>query len=445
MLIVEFSGVPGEIRGLEYVHKNYGVLPWADVMAPAINVARFGFTVNEDIVRYMDSADPNDFLTQDPAWAIDFAPNGERVKLGETMTRKRYADTLETIAQEGADAFYTGAIANATITALNASNGTMTLEDLANYTVALREPVNINYRGYKLTTMNAPSSGIVALSALNILEGYDGFGKPANLNLSTHRLDEALRFAYGQRAELGDPSFVDSLPEFTKDMISPETGKEIRSKISDDHTYGVSFYNPDGLESLETPGTSHVVTADASGMSVSLTTTVNLLFGSQLIIPETGVIMNNEMNDFSIPDTENAFGYLPSPANFVRPGKRPLSSITPVIVESPDGKLYYTIGAAGGSRILTSTVQNIINVLDRGLGVADALAQPRLHDQLSPSEITFEYSYDNRTVAYLKDLGHNVTWVAPGQSSAQGLRLLPSGIFEAAGEPRQKNSGGFVV
>lgn len=437
--------MPGELRGLEYIHKKYGDLPWADVMDPAIKLARFGFEVNEDIVKYMDSVDPNDFLTEDPAWALDFAPNGTRVGLGETMTRKRYANTLETIAQEGPDAFYTGAIANATITALQAADGIMTLEDLANYEVEIRDPVSIDYRGHKLTSVNAPCSGVVALSALNILGGYEGFWEPSNVNQSTQRLNEALRFAYGQRAELGDPSYVDGLEEFTKDMISDEFAEEVRSKISDTQTFNISYYNPAGLESIETPGTSHIVAADSSGMAVSLTTTVNLLFGSTLIIPETGVIMNNEMNDFSIPDTENAFGYLPSPSNFVRPGKRPLSSITPVIVESPDGKLYYAIGAAGGSRIITSTVQNIIHVIDGGLNTADALEQPRLHDQLSPPQTSFEYAYDNATVAYLEELGHNVTWVAPGQSAAQGLRLLASGIFEAAGEPRQKNSGGFAV
>lgn len=414
-------------------------------MAPSIQLARFGFTVNEDIVKYMDSVDPNDFLTKDPAWSLDFAPNGTRVALGDTMTRKRYANTLETISEEGALAFYTGAIANATVTALQAADGIMTMEDLANYKVEIREPVSIDYRGHKLTSVNAPSSGVVTMSALNILDGYEGFWEASNLNESTHRLNEAMRFAYGQRAELGDPSFVDGLEEFTRDMISDEFAEEVRSKISDDQTFNISYYNPDGLESIETPGTAHIVAADASGMAVSLTTTVNLLFGSNLIVPETGVIMNNEMNDFSIPDTENAFGYLPSPSNFVRPGKRPLSSITPVIVESQDGKLYYAIGAAGGSRIITSTIQNIIHVVDGGLDVADALAQPRLHDQLSPPQTSFEYAYSNSTVAYLEELGHNVTWVAPGQSASQGLRLMANGIFEAAGEPRQKNSGGFAV
>ncbi|KAK6949667.1 hypothetical protein Daesc_009750 [Daldinia eschscholtzii] len=439
------SGVPGELRGLEYLHKNYGKLPWADVVKPAVKVAREGFEVTEDLVKYIESTTPNDFLKDDPAWAIDFAPNGYIVKLGETITRKRYADTLEVIANEGADAFYTGAIAKATIAALQANNGTMTLDDLKNYTVAIRKPAEINYRGYKLTSLSAPASGVVALSALKIVDGYEDFGNPAAVNLTTHRLDEALKFAYGQRSELGDPSFVDGLDEYQESMLSDATAAEVRSKISDFKTQNVSYYDPKGLESLDTPGTSHVVAADKSGLAISLTTTINLIFGSQLIVPETGVIMNDEMNDFSIPGSSNAFGYVPSPANFIRPGKRPLSSISGTIVETADGKLYFVIGAAGGSRIITATIQNIHHVIDQNFTTAEALAAPRLHDQLSPPQISFEYPYDNSTVAYLKSLGHNVTWVAPGQSTAQGLRLLPNGTFEAAGEPRQINSGGFAV
>ncbi|KAL3953267.1 hypothetical protein ACCO45_013210 [Purpureocillium lilacinum] len=401
------SGVPGELRATEYVHKKYGKLRWAEVIRPSIKLARHGFAVTQDLVKYMNSVTPNNkFLTEDPTWAIDFAPNGHLVQLGETMTRKRYADTLETIAQHGADAFYTGPIARATIAALQKANGTMTMEDLKNYTVAHREPLSIKYRG-----------------ALNTVSGYDGFGDPAQINLTTHRLDEAIRWAYGQRTEIGDPSFVDGMSDYTKSMISAETGATIRSKIVDVRTQNVSYYDPKGLESLETPGTSHIVAADATGLSISMTTTVNLLFGSQLMVPETGVIMNNEMNDFSIPGVSNSFGYIPSPANF----------------------LYLAVGSAGGSRITTATIQNVHHVLDQNMTIAEALAEPRLHDQLSPDVVSFEYAYDNSTVAYMKSLGHNVTWVAPGQSTAQGLRLLPNGTFEAAGEPRQYASGGYAV
>ena len=443
------SGVPGELRGMEYLNKKYGKLPWSQVIAPAINLARNGFTVTQDLVNQEKAATtgfPN-FLVEDPSFAIDFAPNGTLKGLNETITRKRYADTLETIATHGADAFYTGPIANATIQALQAQNGTMTLEDLANYTVAIRQPAQITYRDvFKLTACSAPSSGVVALAVMKAVEGYPDFGAPAALNISTHRLDEAIRFAYGERANLGDPLFVPGLNEYQAEMLNASTAADVRSRISDFHTQNVSAYDPYELESVELGGTSHVVTVDASGMAISLTTTINLLFGSQLVVPETGVIMNNEMNDFSIPDASNAFGYSPSPANFIAPGKRPLSSISPTIVEFlANGTLYYVIGSAGGSRIITATIQNLWHVLDQGETTAEGLAEPRLHDQLSPNQVSFEYAYDNETVAFMKSLGHNVTWVAPGQSTAQGLRRLVNGTFEAAGEPRQKASAGYVV
>lgn len=451
------SGVPGELRGLQHLHDNYGALPWATVLAPAVKVARNGWTVNQDLVNYMNSAiatagqnATSNFLVDDVEFALDFAPKGRLLKLNETITRKRYANTLETVAKEGPDAFYSGPIAEATIRALQAQNGTMTLEDLKNYTVAIRKPSTITYRDYKLTACSAPSGGEVALATLKFMEGYSGVGDPANINLTTHRLDESMRFAYGMRANLGDPLFLEGIDEYQDEMLSEATAREVRSKISDVKTFNVSYYDPAGLESLETPGTSHVVTADHTGLAITLTTTVNLLFGSQLVVPETGVIMNNEMNDFSIPGTTNAFGYIPSPANFIRPGKRPLSSISPVIVEHLNATslidaFYVAIGAAGGSRIITATIQNLIHILDGNLTTAEALAEPRIHDQLVPAQVAFEYAFDNSTTAFLKSLGANVTWVAPGASTAQGLRRLGNGTFEAAGEPRQKNSGGFVV
>jgi gamma-glutamyltranspeptidase/glutathione hydrolase len=345
----------------------------------------------------------------------------------------------------GPDAFYTGPIAEATINTLNATGGSMTLEDLKNYTVAIRDPAAITYRDYNIRSCSAPSSGIVAMSAMKIIEGYPDIGEAATLNISTHRFDEALRFAYGQRSEMGDPSFVKGMAEYQADILSDATTSAVRARLSDLHTQNVSAYDPSGFESLETPGTSAIVASDASGMAISLTTTINLLFGSHIMVPETGVIMNNEMNDFSIPGSSNAFGFIPSPANYIRPGKRPLSSISPSIVEHADGKLYFVVASAGGSRIITAVLQNLWHVLDQNATAPEALAAPRLHDQLVPNVVSLEYSYDNSTAAFLKERGHNVTWTAPGGSTAQSLRLLSNGTFEAAGEPRQLNSGGFAV
>jgi gamma-glutamyltranspeptidase / glutathione hydrolase len=247
------SGIPGELRGIEHLHKNYGKLPWKVVMEPAILLARYGFTVTKDTVRYMQSAittgNKVNFLVNDPTWAIDFAPNGTLVGLGDTMTRKRYADTLETISIYGPDAFYKGAIANATVTALQKSGGIMTLADLANYTVAIRDPVNITYKGYKLHACAAPSGGVVALASLKIFEGFQT-GSTSNVNLTTHRLVESMKWAYGERTQLGDPTFLPNITGFEQEMLSEKTAEEIRAKISNTSTFGVSYYDPTGIESL---------------------------------------------------------------------------------------------------------------------------------------------------------------------------------------------------
>ncbi|RPB11281.1 gamma-glutamyltranspeptidase [Morchella conica CCBAS932] len=435
------SATPGELRGLAEIHTRYGSLPWAELIEPSIKLARDGFTVTEDLVAYMNHpSGPFPFLTEDPSWAQDFAPNGERVKLGDTMYRKRYADTLETIADMGVEAFYDGPIADATVRKLESTGGIMTLEDLAAYEIVHRQPVDMNYRGLTLTSCSAPSGGPVVLSTLNVWQGFD----EASVDIKAHRLVESMKFAYGQRSLLGDPSFNGDITTYQESMFSPAVGDEIRSKIKDDSVLDPKEYDPAGLESLETPGTSHMVSIDKGGLAISMTSTINLIFGSQVMIPETGIIMNNEMNDFSIPGTSNAFGFVPSAANYIRPGKRPLSSMSPSIVENADGSINFVIGAAGGSRIITATIQNIIHVIDEGLSAYEAIALPRLHNQLTPNTTFFEYKYDNTTVAALKGRGQVPVWVAPGQSTAQGIRRLQNGTFEAASEPRQKNSGGVA-
>ncbi|KAG5924305.1 hypothetical protein E4U42_004696 [Claviceps africana] len=354
-----FSGlasvVPGELRDTEYIHKKYRKLRWPELIAPSIKLARYGFLVNEDLVsqklpathsiysdvfklattRDMDTVSPNKFLTENPTWAVDSAPQGRRVRLGETMTRKRYANTLEAIADGGACVLYGDAIARATVTALKRANGIMSVEDLGNYTLAHQRPIDIQYRVYKLTSTNAPSGGVVALSMLNTLSGYNDFQEPIRSHSSTHLMLEAIKWAYGQRTQIADPAFNPGMTAYIQSMISSETGAEF-AKISPQTTFDLSHYDPKGLESLNTPGTSHIVSTDAFGLNVSMTTTVNLLFGSQLMVPETGVIMNIEMNDFSIPGESNIFGYLPSEANFAKSGKRPLSSISPIMAETSD-------------------------------------------------------------------------------------------------------------
>ncbi|OTB08933.1 hypothetical protein M426DRAFT_129475 [Hypoxylon sp. CI-4A] len=447
-------GVPGELRGLEYAHKKFGALPWKEIVQPAAAVARDGFAVTEDLVRYMQfglSTTGWNFLVEDPSWAQDFAPNGVLVKSGDTMTRKRYAETLEQVAKHGADVFYKGPIAEATVRYIQENNGTMTLEDMADYDAIIREPVSISYRGLKLFSSGVPSSGAVCLSTLKTMEGYDAADTSTNTNLTLHRFDESMRFAYGAHQALGDPAFVPETPELEELMLDSAHAESVRRRIRDDKTQPVENYDPSQIYAPDSHGTSHVSVADGSGFAVSSTTTVNLLFGSLLMVPETGVVLNDEMNDFSIPGVRNEFGYAPSPANYVRAGKRPLSSITPVIVERPAtsgsaaATLFAVAGAAGGSRIISATTQVLWHMLERDLSVKDAVAEPRFHDQLMPNVVAFEYGFDNATVASMRSKGHNVTWVREGFSAVQALRVLEDGTFEAAGETRQKNSAGLTL
>ncbi|TDZ23303.1 Glutathione hydrolase proenzyme [Colletotrichum orbiculare MAFF 240422] len=438
-------GVPSEVRGLEYIHKKYGSLPWKTVVTPAATLAKTGFTVSADLVRYMASAIKNqkNFLVEDPVWAEEFAPNGKLLQLGDTIYRKRYGATLAKIAEEGPDAFYSGPIAESIVETVRATNGTMTLEDMQSYKVLIRPSLNITYRGYRLTSVGSPASGAVALNTLKIMEQFDP-AESDDVDLGVHRFDEALRFAYGARSLLGDPDFVAGIGPYEDTLIDEKRANDIRGRILDNETQPVENYDPHGMYASEGFGTSHIVTADASGIATSLTTTVNLLFGAQIMDPLSGVILNNEMNDFSIPGVRNAFGFEPSPANFVRANKRPLSSITPIIVEKEDGQLYVTVGAAGGSRIISSTAQVTWHVLEHAKTMKQALREPRLHDQLMPNTVTFEYPFNNDTVASMLEKGHRVTWVPEGSSAVQGI-IFDNGVFEAASEPRQKNSGAFTV
>jgi len=457
-------GIPGELRGLEYLHNKYGILPWKTVVKPAVRVARDGFPVSEDLVRYMAAATTdNPFLVEDPVWAEDFAPNGTLVKLGDTITRKRFANSLDKIASQGARVFYEGELARSMIDLIQAKDGIMTLDDLRNYQVRVKPALSIQYRDYRLFTTDAPSSGAVMLSILKTMEQYSPQQLAANANLTAHRFVEAMKFAYGARMELGDPDFVDYIPKYQSLMLSDHKAREVQRLIKDNQTQPVDVYDPATVYTADSHGTSHIVTADRSGLTVSSTTTINLLFGAQIMTPDTGIILNNEMDDFSQPDRNNSFGYAPSPSNFIAPGKRPLSSITPLMAEhAANGTLAFATGAAGGSRIISSTTQVAWHLLEaRRATMRAAIAAARLHHQLMPDNLQVERGFDrgggakpqgcyaegfdNATFAAFLDRGHNATWRESMGSSVQGILRLWNGTFAAAGETRQMNSGGLVV
>ncbi|KAF9021815.1 gamma-glutamyltranspeptidase [Hymenopellis radicata] len=449
-------GVPGELRGWQTLHARHGKLAWAELFQPAIRLARYGFTVTQDLEDALASSYP--FLTADPLWAETYAPNGTLARKGSTLYRKRYAKTLETLALHGADAFYKGPLAERTSTAARAAGGILTPADLANYTAIVRSPNNITYRGrFRIFSTVAPSSGSVVLSALRIFDAYAG---DTETDLRTHQLIQATKFAYGQRTNFGDPAFTKNVTRLEKTYLTEEVVEKVREMLPQNTTYVAKYYDPASYQVLSDNGTSHMVAVDKDGNAVSLTTTVNLYWGSQ-VMTEDGIILNDEMDDFSSPGLSNSFGFAPSPVNFIRPFKRPQSSIASSIAEDlHTGQLIMATGSAGGSRIITATLQNLHHHLDLRLSAEEAAYTPRWHEQLGPSTL-FEGLYNesdttfyeagvqlgiaafsNSTVGYLMGLGYNVSGEAYSGSTSHVIVRDADGVFEAANDPRKSAGGG---
>ena len=442
------SGVPGEIRAWELLHAKYGKLKWEQLFQPSVKLNRDGFKPHDQLVRSALDLTKYPFLCQDAIWAESYCPGGKLIKRGDTVKRERLAKTLETIGAQGPKAFYEGPIAENTVKAIKARKGIMTLEDLKNYTVIEREPNSIKYPGdFTIYSGVAPCSGNAVLSTLKT---YAQFTDDPEYNIKVQRLIEADKFAYGERTNYGDPAFVQGLSELQKKYISDEYAAEKKKKIHDNAIEEPEYYNPPEQAVLGDSGTAHLVAIDSTGLAITLTTTINTFWGSQ-VMTEDGIILNNEMDDFSTPGVTNFFGLKPTEANFIRPGKRPLSSISPVIVHDKDGNLVLATGSAGGSRIITAVIQVVWGVLSQNLNIADALGKGRWHHQLSPYVLNLEWAdptypaysgFPNATAEFLKRVGHNVTYVAPGSSSAQGIQVLKDKTLLTGSEARQLDARG---
>lgn len=445
-------GVPGELRGFEALHKKYGKMPWIKLFLPAVKLNAIGFKVPNQLATAI--REQKQYVCQG-YFKETFCPGGKIATEGQTIRRKRYSKTLAKIGGKGADAFYKGSIAEHTIAAINKTGGIMTLKDLEEYKVIHRTPVNVSFNGYHLFATAAPSSGPVVLSALQTLNQYDD-RKTAGYNLTTHRLIEATKFAYGERATYGDPAYVKNVTQLEHDYLQVSYAKEKRQKIKDDGVLPKDAYDPSHFDILTDAGTSHLVAIDKNGLAVTMTTTINTFFGSK-VMTEDGIVLNNEMDDFSTPGMSNSYGYVPTVANYPAAGKRPLSSISPLIAIDSQGRLVLATGSAGGSRIPTATLIVTYGVLQDGLNVQEALRRPRWHDQLSPNATYLEWAgpadgisakqavgakawhgFNNATASFLKELGHNVTYVAPGSSTAQAAQYFAkSKTFFGGAEIRQ--------
>ncbi|KAI3476575.1 hypothetical protein L1887_61817 [Cichorium endivia] len=447
-------GVPGELNAWWHLHQKYGKLDWAQVFRPAIQLNRNGFKVTTELAGAINITQ-YPFLCSEPLWSEVYCANGTAAGLGDTIKKTRFADTLELIANKGISPFYSGEIAKDIVETIHNNTvlkGIMTLDDLAKYSVEFRQPRSVSLRGgkYKLFGTVAPSSGSVVLSTLQTVDQFraDGEEQLDNVNVSTHRFIEANKFSYGERTNYGDPAYVNNVSRLEGEYLQLGFSQQKKRKISDDRTFPTAYYIPDNrdAEVLSDHGTSAITVVDADGMAISLTTTINTFWGSTLMTHH-GFPLNNEMDDFSSPNASNFFGYLPTAANFIRPGKRPLSSISAVIAENAaTGELKLSLSSAGGSRIITAVTQVAYNVLFRRKDAQEALAEPRWHDQLSPNQTTVESfspkvpgfaGFSNQTAAFLESVGHNVTWTPIGSSTAQAVQRFADGNLLAATEVRQ--------
>ena len=394
------SGVPGAVAGMVEAHAKYGVLPLADVIAPAIRLADSGFIVDSALARSIESA--RDLLA---AYAGDtiFAPNGVPLARGSRLAQPDLANTLRRIAQSGAPGFYEGETARLLVEEMRRGGGIITEEDLRDYRPTWRGALEGSYRGYQLITMPPSSSGgVTTMETLNILETVPDL-PPFGSAAYTHLLAEAFRRAFIDRnTKLGDPDFV-SIPILR--LTSDEYARELAATIDPARATVTGTFDSAARESDHT---THYSVVDAAGNAVSTTTTINELYGSGVFIPGAGFFMNNEMDDFATrPGEPNLFGLVQGESNAIAPGKRMLSAMSPTIVLDSAGAVVLVLGGRGGPRIISSTLQVIVNVIDHGMSLADALAAPRIHHQAWPD--TLRYEQDGLTpgvVDSLRPMGH---------------------------------------
>ncbi|XP_066273902.1 glutathione hydrolase 1 proenzyme-like [Branchiostoma lanceolatum] len=430
--------VPGEIRGYWEAHQRYGKLPWKDLFQPAILMAEEGFCIGNAMAAALkDTTVMDEIQNPDSHMCEVFCDKNNNI-LGENqiMKRPQLAQTLRAIAAGNADTLYRGEIAKNLVDDIKEAGGIITLQDLRDYRVNVTSPLSIPLDGSEgtLTALSPPppASGAVLSLILNILQGYTFDATSVEDDdseiLTYHRIVEAFKFAYAKRTELGDPNFVD-VEKLVETMTSSDYADSLRQKINDSRTYNYMYYEP----SFATPpdgGTSHLSVLAPNGDAVAVTSTVNTYFGAKRRSKSTGILLNNEMDDFSIPDQPNAYGVPPSPANFIEPGKRPLSSMTPCIILDSNNDVRMVVGASGGSKITTATAYVTMQHLWLGLDdIGDAVEKPRLHHQLVPQHIDIEMLRPFTPEEVLDGLREKGHWINASSSAiVQAVAKIGSDI-----------------
>ncbi|WP_427771064.1 gamma-glutamyltransferase [Comamonas thiooxydans] len=424
-------GVPGTVAGMTHALSRWGSMPLARVMAPAIALADKGYPVSVTLAKTLEQEKKN--MGRWPATQAVFWRNGAPLQSGERLVQKDLAQSLRLISQQGAKAFYEGAIAQKIVAEMAPHANALSLQDLRDYKVAEREPVRGSYRGYQIVTMPPPSSGGAHLiQILNMMERWPMNQWGADSAQSVHYMTEAMKLAYADRSEyLGDPDFV-KIP--LKGLISKSYASELAASIKPQQARPAKDIRPGRPLPYESDQTTHYSVVDKAGNAVAVTYTLNTNFGSGIVARGTGILLNNEMDDFSAkPGVANAYGLVGGDANAVQAGKRPLSSMTPTLVLK-DGKPVLVTGSPGGARIITTVLQQVVNHIDFGMNPAEAAATPRFHHQWTPDELRVEKGFSPDTLALLRQWGHKVALKASmGRTQTIEIR---DGLLRGASDPR---------
>ena len=429
-------GVPGTVAGLALAHAKYGSgkFTLAQLLAPAIALARGGIPIEDDVADSLPRVQAR--LARWPATAKIFMhADGRVLGPGDTLVQRDLADTLAAIARNGPRAFYDGAVADKLVAAVRAAGGLMTRDDLANYKPIEHEPVRGSYRGHAILSMPPSSSGgVILLEILNILEAFPDLANDDARR--AHLMVEAMKLAYADRAAfLGDPASVEAP---LARLLSKSYAAELRTRIDPERARPAADIRPALPAPREGDNTTHFSVIDRFGNAVSNTYTLNFSYGLGLVADGTGVLLNNELDDFAAkPGAPNAFGLLGGEANAPGPGKRPLSSMSPTIVLK-DGKPFLVTGSPGGSRIITAVLQVISNVIDRKLPITDAVAEPRLHHQWMPDQVLVERGFSRDTMRALQGRGHTVV-DSLQPTSTNSILVTPEGLVGAA-DPRSRGA-----
>jgi gamma-glutamyltranspeptidase/glutathione hydrolase len=435
--------VPGAVKGYAELVRRFGKRPLAEATAAGEKIAAEGYWVTRSF--HHAAKERLAELRADPEAAKLFlvaGDNGEKAapEPGHKLVQKDLAATLHAIGKDGADAFYKGPIAERMVKGVRSRGGILTLEDLAGYQVRDREPIAGQYRGWKIVTMPPPSSGGVTLLALlNVLELEDAKAGGYHPEKFLHVMIEAEKRIFAKRETLfGDPLFAPEVKQATLEMISPAFAKALRGQIGEKATPATEIESP-----AESPDTTHISVVDGEGNAVALTTTVNYPFGACVVAPGTGVVLNDEMDDFAIaPGVPNAYGLRGGKANAPAPGKTPLSSMTPTFLFDKEGRVRLAIGAPGGSTIPTTVAQAIVNIVDYDMRIDRAIAAPRIHHQLHPDHVRVEPAgLEAATVKALEARGHVIHYSDKTWGNAQAVFVEKNGYREAASDPRGEGQG----